>query len=142
MRASLGATVRLLPCELKVTGLNSGNNLFLAGGKVAYIYPPKIPPSGRVVHWATLFLAVSLKIKFNTSGFSLLSHFVLWFRFPCNTLQDKMLGCIKLGLMSVLYAYEIHVWGGCPVSCPLLSFIVLSKICWCKIETDEIWFQM
>jgi len=41
MRVSLGATERLLHCDLEVTGSSPGNKILLCGGfKAAYIYPP------------------------------------------------------------------------------------------------------
>jgi len=41
-RVSLGAIVRLMPCDLEVMDSNPGNNLFDCGDKASYIYPHPI----------------------------------------------------------------------------------------------------
>ena len=46
LRVNLGATLRLLPCNLAVTGSNLGNSLFVCEGKAPYIYSPNTPPGG------------------------------------------------------------------------------------------------
>ena len=43
LRLSLGVTVRLLHCNLEITGLSHGNNLFIYDGKAAYIEPSPDP---------------------------------------------------------------------------------------------------
>ena len=46
-RVSLGVTVRLLHCDLEVTGSNPENSLFACWGKAAYIEPSPGPAMAR-----------------------------------------------------------------------------------------------
>ena len=50
LKVSFGATVKLLPCDLEVTGLNLGNSLSACRSKAAYIYLSQIPSSGSLLH--------------------------------------------------------------------------------------------
>jgi len=53
-RANLGVMVRLQLCNLEVTRSNPENGLLACEGKTVYIYPPKIPLGGSLVHWVAM----------------------------------------------------------------------------------------
>lgn len=77
MRVSLGTTMRLLPCDLEVTGSTPGNNLYACGGKAAYIYPPQIPPCGssctgppfNVLCYNIVHLVIIVELSYLYGGF-------------------------------------------------------------------------